>query len=67
MAEMNTGVSAAKVVATIDVPAMYQGSDLPATKNSATPWPAFFAESEAHQECGDDVGGNDGPINEGHA
>ena len=39
------GVSAAKLVATIDVPAMYHGSDRPATKNSATPFPACLAKA----------------------
>jgi hypothetical protein len=35
-----SGVSAAKVVATIEVPASHQGSERPATKNSALELPA---------------------------
>lgn len=37
IAETKTGVSAAKVVATIDVPATNQPSERPATKKSAVP------------------------------
>ena len=37
MAETNTGVSAANVVATMDVPATNQPSDRPATKKSLVP------------------------------
>jgi hypothetical protein len=39
-----SGVSAAKVVATIDVPAMYQGSDLPATKKAEVLFEALFVK-----------------------
>ena len=35
-----SGVSAAKVVATMDVPASHQGRDRPDTKNSDTFFPA---------------------------
>ena len=46
MAAMKMGVSAAKLVATIEVPATYHGRERPATKNSATPWLAFFANAK---------------------
>ncbi|MHC4763114.1 MAG: hypothetical protein ACYS71_07075, partial [Planctomycetota bacterium] len=39
-----SGVSAAKVVATIDVPAMYQGSVLPATKKAEVLFEALFVK-----------------------
>ena len=42
IAETKTGVSAANVVATMDVPATNQPSERPATKKSLVLWLAFL-------------------------
>ncbi len=59
-----SGVSAAKVVATMDVPASHQGTLRPERKNSFVSFPARRFVVEADGDVEEEVQDNDGPIGE---